>query len=187
MKSADRVPIKLARSMHLESLDIQSPVRPACHRISSPSAPAVQLATQYRRTEDPVMSRQHQRQRFDCQRRTAHCVRQWRNVALFSQLLICPRWHEVASDLDERFSDSGGIRLGGRSGGLAEPADWAMTLPVRASDNRPPLFLREACPRQSMASKVRSSILVNRGRCSFGVSARLADTRLYATIPRFEL
>lgn len=43
MKSADRVPIKLTRWKRLETVGlIQSPVRPVCHHISSPSLSAVQ-------------------------------------------------------------------------------------------------------------------------------------------------
>lgn len=43
MKSADRVPIKLTRSKRLENVGlIQSPGRPVCHHISSPSLSTVQ-------------------------------------------------------------------------------------------------------------------------------------------------
>lgn len=41
-------------------------------------------------------------------------------IALSSELLLCPLWHEVGSDIDERFGDGSNILVGGWSFSLGD-------------------------------------------------------------------
>lgn len=102
-------------------------------------------------------------------------------------LPLCPLRHKIGSDIDECFGDLSSILAGRFPFCLAELADGRddMASCGMTSKDGPPKLGRVRCSSkmqssQSNGSKVCSSILVNPGRWSFGVSARLTDIPLYS-------